>query len=372
MGGAKVWWFLSGPRTTASSRLHGYRVHEYLRSIGRRSAIILDPTHNIVDIPFHVDDLANFKAFAVDDIVVFQKLQGRQTIACMQYLKQQNLKLVMVDCDYPLKIEEAKLADLTVCSADALAKAYRKDGIRNVIVIPEAYEGLAIEPRSRRHNDRPKVRCVWFGSMDPLKELQLRKLKALMKEKFPRYELLVVTNHPQADHKWDLKTCWRVIGDCDVALVTGDNAMWSRAKSFNRVIQAMALGLAVISFPTPAARKVIRHGRNGFLCEGDEEWCQALQRVGSVQARSRVAKTGFRYAKLYFSMNRVGSVWADIFDNLSLPYGSRCEPRMLQLRLKLLHLTGMWRLFCSVAPIVRFQLGYLGRIFSSLVKATGD
>src|SRR5262249_23782973 len=152
--------------------------------------------------------------FHSGDVVVFQKLCGPTTVSVLRMLRDERISTVLIDSDYPLKLSEAQLATATVCPSDYLAEAYRQEGVFNVVVIPDTYEAV-YPPTVRRSNDL-KLRCVWFGDMDPIKEIEIRSLRRLLSEHFSDVELVVISNHESADIKWDTEKSWDFIRDCDV------------------------------------------------------------------------------------------------------------------------------------------------------------
>lgn len=307
----RVYWLLAGSKHQASSRLHGYLIHEHLCKSGWQSVILFSPYHVISDMPPMVAESVEKGMFREGDVVLIQKFFGPNTRAAMRALKARKIHTIYVDCDLPLKLEEASLASLAICPSAQLASFYRDRGIASVTTLPEMYEAC----RPPRISTSPRLRCVWFGCMDPRKAIEVRDLRELIQANFPEYELVVISNR-MADHIWKLPEAWDLVSSCDVAVLTGNESQFTSAKSANRLIQAMALGLPVLASPLPSYRSIIRHGRNALLCEGRDQWIEALRAIGDVQFRTKIAFTGHRYARRYFSPHKIGPLWQTQIENV--------------------------------------------------------
>jgi hypothetical protein len=324
----QIYWLLVGPPDVASARNHGYRLHEYLRNHGWASKLVVTPLHWLRDTPLSPANVRKSQVFHAGDIVVFQKISGPTTVSVLKMLKDEGINTVFIDCDYPLKRSEAELATVTVCPSEYLAEAYRQEGISNVIVIPDTYEAT-FPPHPQPKNNR-KLRCVWFGYMDPIREIELQSLRKLFSKHFSDMELVVVAgqqnrlrvtvdNNQTAEIQWDTDKAWDYIKDCDVAVITGSDYFWMQAKSSNRITQAMALGLPVIAYPIPSYEAIIHHGRNGMLSKTSEDWIDALAAMRNPSLRERIARTGYRYARRYFSLERIGEQWTAMFSRIGTP-----------------------------------------------------
>jgi hypothetical protein len=239
----------------------------------------------------------------------------------MANLRELGAKTIYIDCDYPPKLNEARQADSVFCASQYLAELYSQSGISHVTVLPEAYEALALPHVSNAGIGR-KIRCVWFGSMDQVKYLELDVLRKLLTEFFSDFQLIEISDSPGSDKRWSATDSWAAIASCDIAVITGSDVETSFCKSGNRIIQAMALGLPVIAHDIPAYRGIIKHGRNGFICRGQEEWAFALNALRSGDLRERLRRSGHRYARRYFRPKRVGDLWASAISGVSDEMGS--------------------------------------------------
>jgi hypothetical protein len=76
----------------------------------------------------------------------------------------------------------------------------------------------------------------------------------------------------------------------DVGLKPAAREEWARGKCPMKDIQYMALGIPPVATNFGTAPESIRHGESGFLCDTDDEWVAALDRLRDVEERRRIAK----------------------------------------------------------------------------------
>jgi glycosyltransferase involved in cell wall biosynthesis len=299
----RVYWLPIGPWRTSSARIHCYRVHRFLRRRGWDSRLLHRPRDWQWDSPLTGDDLPEVEP---GDVVICQKMRGPRMVSLLAALRSRAVRTVYLDCDWPLKLNEARLAWQVVCASRFLAEEYARQGIANVTWIPDAYEW---ERRVQRDGSGIRLRGVWFGNATRRRLAEVEALRQLIHESTDGWTLVTISDHYAADMPWDLRTAPKIIAGCDFAVIPGSDEIGGFAKSSNRAIQAMALSLPVLAYPIPSYCDVIRNGRNGFLCRTVDDWRCALQAIADPALRDRVAYTGYRYARRYFSMARVGSLW---------------------------------------------------------------
>jgi glycosyltransferase involved in cell wall biosynthesis len=62
------------------------------------------------------------------------------------------------------------------------------------------------------------------------------------------------------------------------------------------MVEALACGTPVISFPEGAAAEVVEHGQNGFLVASEREMAHAVDQLGRIDARTCRASVSSRYS----------------------------------------------------------------------------
>ncbi|HVY73285.1 MAG TPA: hypothetical protein VG890_00555 [Puia sp.] len=281
----KIVWFLVGnPDNTASSRIHGIRVHEKLRELGYHSVLAYRPAGVEEVVPFNQKDIDDLeKVFQRGDIAIFQKIKSEANFALFEVLRRLGVKLVLIDCDLPLSEKAAELMDLVICTSSLLADLYAQKGATS-IYIEDSPESFFL-PRDAKSAE--KLLCYWFGEGSGGKWKDVEILKDIIKneKRLERWELVTISNHPDADIKWH-SGFLRNLLDADVVVVPvfQESEAW-QVKSANRILQAMALSLPVLCSPIPSYRNIIKQNKNGIICYSKEDWVNAL--IGMEQASNR-------------------------------------------------------------------------------------
>lgn len=316
----RIFWFLIGGPQIASSRIHGHRIHHYLRSHGWESYLLLEPRESdwIGDTPVELKGMLRYSPIKRGDVAVFQKVSGKNTSALIEELTGLGVKTIFIDCDLPLKRAEAEVALWTICTSAYLTNEYRKVGIERVVYLPDPVEHLVRHPL-KRPEGHGRIRCIWFGNWSPERAQDISMIRDLLAEKeFEDFELRVVTNGPDADAQWDLETIGDELALSDIAVVPiHANGAQEQAKSSNRVTQAMAAGLPVIASDLPAYHEAIENGWNGYLCVDAHQWRAALRAVRQETHRRYLAENARIYGTQSASIEVIGRLWEIFFANLA-------------------------------------------------------
>jgi hypothetical protein len=282
------------------------------------------PSHWLSDCPLTVSDLREIPFYRENDIAIFQKQEGENTIDLIEFLTRRGVRVIYLDCDLPLKKKEVSRASWIVCPSKTLARHYQDEGFSNISYIPDAYE-YCHGPKSSQN--KKKLQCVWFGVGSPEKWRSVDYLKNLLKDsRLNSYGLLTISDSSLADVRWSIKNAWGIISNCDVAVIPRIGDDWEEVKSSNRAIQAMALGLPVVAYPIPAYKEVITDGWNGFLCHNDEEWIRALILLKDNEFRFKVAMNAYRSVLSTYSIDNIGSLWERLLhQTMSEQKGTRTQ-----------------------------------------------
>ena len=219
-----VYWMLVGNRQASSSRIHGYRIHDFLLNRGWRSEILVGPPRWTWDPPLDGEDFVECPVFEPGDVVVCQKLRGPHIQSALETLRSLGVQTVYLDCDLPLKLPEAQMASEVVCSSEYLAEEYRRNGISRVTCIPDAYEW---EIGHRRDSNKARLCGVWFGSWTRRRRAEVGELRNLIEETMPDWTLVTVSDHPEADFEWDLNTASTIAE----TIATCCSSMWITSRT---------------------------------------------------------------------------------------------------------------------------------------------
>jgi glycosyltransferase involved in cell wall biosynthesis len=303
----KVAWLLPGLNLNdPSCRIRRYNVHNQLKKMGMFSVLIDNYRgRNIYDLRNMVGD---------SEVVVFTMF-GFEELELMKYFKSLGKKIAYdfneAIFGYPLQHECFNACDVIICCSTVLAEMVVRNGHKPVCIIKDAIEDIPNKPSAVYENryDRPKAVYAGMGGNS---FLVTEHLKDTIEK--AGYDLVTITEWDNATVKWDLNTWPAHMCGCDVVLCP-QRLNVQPAKSNVKVTTAMDLGLPVIASPIQAYREVISHGENGFLCDAQEEWYEALMRLKEPEIRKQIGSAGKKTAEAY-TLDKIATNWCIVVDNL--------------------------------------------------------
>lgn len=274
-------------------RLRVFHVDRYLRSRGYRCEII-EPAR----IP-ECDTLVFFRRFTAEEH------------AAMQWARELG-KTVLLDLaedlfDLPFEWYRPMIAAAhqVVCCSHRLAERVRaQTGHPSVAVIEDAVE--ADFARNCAYDARRTLTVGWVGMGGNARHAE--RLRAGLAA--AGHRLVTIHDGPDADVPWDGATWQPALCACDVAVAPLDVEA-QPSKSNNKVTTYMALGLPVVAARLEAYTRIVRHGENGLLAAGDEEYLAAIERLVDAGERRRLGLAGKATAAAY-SLDVIGQRWADL------------------------------------------------------------
>ena len=222
-------------------------------------------------------------------IVFFQKLQGPNTEALVRRLKQDGTLTVYGIGDYVPENQIPLLCDAVVCSSEDLADYYRGQGCRSVTYIPDPAEFWCLPKRARFARPISRgLKVCWVGSSSnwpPLEPL----LQLFQEDEFRDFQLITISDHPQATLPWSPETVRRVVPECDLAVIPTGSTFAYQVKSPNRALLFMANGVPVVASPLRSYSEVIRHSWNGFLVHDLDGFRAAFRELRDTERRKSIA-----------------------------------------------------------------------------------
>ena len=253
----------------------------------------------------HVESFVHHNKVVDYDVIILSSF-GPEALAVAEKAKAAD-KLVVLDfCeDLDTFINQEEIfntVDFVACCSETLADkmSNRFNGCKTK-VIPDAYEVGSIHTL----NEIDKLRVVYCGMGGNAYHAQ--KLQPLIESL--GMSLTIISEWEEHDVKWTNDTWLQELIKYDIVITPQDVAL-QPAKSNNKVTQAMALGLPVLCSPLPAYKEVITNGVDGFICETEEEWKQALEELRSVKRRAEVG-TAARLAIDNYSVQSIVKKWID-------------------------------------------------------------
>jgi hypothetical protein len=279
------------------------------------------------DLPWVPELACESSIFHAGDTVVVHTLRGGATLQLIHALEKRGVATVFVDCDLYARCDVGAAASEVVVVSEFLAENLGRQLRRTIHCIPDAVEDVlpAAELPAAVRNISSRLRIGWVGIAEHWDTLDpIRRLLELVE--FRDFELLTISNHPQATMPWTPQLRSTELQRCDLVVVPTRATPEAQAKSVNRVAQAMALGRPVAAGRIPAYTAVIRPGENGFLCDSADEWAEALCKLRDPQLRRRFVQNGYDLVNERYTMARIGARWQSLLETVSGGKLETCSP----------------------------------------------
>ena len=272
-----------------SVRLRRLNLRKPLRKVGVNADIIC-----------RFEDLAPFKnvLFSHYNQEVVQQIRQRKSQGKrIFYCHSENL------WGYPYQEEAFNLCDYIVCCSTKLAEltqARLTSQYTCCVVVPDMVE----EPTPNHLPvDRDNRLVVWTG---------MGGNSYLARELAPTIEslgmeLVIISEHADADIKWERDTYLKLMAECDIAICP-QNVALQPAKSSVKVVTAMGVGLPLVCSPNPAYKEIVNSGVNGYVADTPEEWKAALTQLADYKRRVSVSKAALETAK-NFTPKAIAEHW---------------------------------------------------------------
>lgn len=305
----KIGWVISNGRETASSRLQGYLIHEWLQANGYDSQLLLENFNSISS----VNDPRFFKAvwhlFRSDrDLVVFEG--GEWPMMQLARLwRRLGKHAVGVRCDrIPGQFNSSY--DLTIVPTEQLRDAL---GIERAVVIEDSVE-VAERQFKQDYAAGARLRVAWVGHQNYADYITalVHKLKE-HPEINSGFEFELISKGEFATRQWSEHTVADDILACDVAMIPVPQGEWFQTKSTNRLALMMALGMPLVSTLIPSYKTLAREGENGLFVESEDAIAGALLSLRDPSVRERLGMNGRRTVAGRFSLAHIGPKWVAAF-----------------------------------------------------------
>lgn len=314
-----VRWLLRGTPKSASSRLHGYLIHDCLRRHCRRqidSEIILRPPVWLSGCPWPASLVHEFAAASAGSVVVMQKLVGLEFASLPGLVRGSGGATLYVHCDLDPENPLPFLCDSIVVPSTALTDWYRDRGAANVRIIPDPSE-FAWPRLPAREPRWSGLTIGWVGhrkNWDSLLELR----SMLAEDEFRDFCLITISNHPDADLAWSIPRVREQLPRYDLAVLPDADRADAAYKSANRLVMMMAAGVPVIAARLEAYEEVLGRYPCGFLYNSSEELRCCLRRLRDPCLRAAFAISGHEAANTQYSLAAAVRQWVELFQALPL------------------------------------------------------
>ena len=311
--GPSVGFIPAGPITSASSRLQVYLPFAELRGQRPDAYFLLRAPRKFARKLKRKHALRI--AFEVlrkrIGIVVFQKVHRGAAPWLMRFLRLAGRRIIYVECDDRDDLAFARHVDVIVAPSEHLAAHLsQRSGVRSVH-IPDPVEYWERQALDRAWCPKQRYRTAWVGNHKNWHQVADLK-RSLKSDGLDAFQLITISDHPEADVVWSLETIRADLLRCDLGIipVTGDQP--SSMKSHNRATLFMALGLPLIVSASSVYAGLVRDEETGFVYRDKDDLRRILQRLGSTDLVSRVRANAMLAAEAY-SIDRIADRWRDLF-----------------------------------------------------------
>lgn len=156
---------------------------------------------------------------------------------------------------------------------------------KQVVIIPTVVNTEAIHNQLQEHK-ADRLVIGWTGSFSTLKYLDIV-LPVLqeLQEKYDFSFLVIADVNPQLPLKnyqfikWEKKTEATDLLHMHIGLMPLTDDIISRGKCGFKAIQYMSMGIPAVVSPVGVNSVIVDNGKNGFVCNGPEEWKSTLEKL---------------------------------------------------------------------------------------------
>jgi len=310
----KIGWILTGDYSFASSRLQGYRIHDYLTAQGCDSNIIAD-SFGQYETGYSPTFFSVLRKILHNhlDVVFFQK-PGWMMFKMSEILRLRGIKTIAIQCD-PFPGDYGHYFDATVLTTEELKQQLK---IPNAYVIDDMLEVPLQVHKETYTAQSERLRVVWVGQgtgsggrkfIEPFLNQLAQNPKIAN-----NIEFVTISRGTWATHEWSLGTVYKLICDCDMAIIPLPEDNWANAKSANRLTMFMALGMPTIVSPVPSYLRIIQPGENSLLARTPDEFVTAIELYRNEERRKKLGSAGRELAINHFSPETLGPEWVKVID----------------------------------------------------------
>jgi glycosyltransferase involved in cell wall biosynthesis len=203
----------------------------------------------------------------------------------------------------------------------------------DVHIVPTSIELETYSP-PRQHGETKILTVGWTGSVTSAVYLaQITEAMKKAAKRIPMRLSIMGTKDfslPGVDvecQDWTAEKEVSVIRSFDVGLKPAAREEWALGKCPMKDIQYMALGVPCIATKFGTSVESIEHGRNGFLCDTDDDWVDALVRMTDVEARRRMGIEGRRVVESRYSSLVAADAFAGALESARRRFRSRRPSR---------------------------------------------
>ena len=212
-----------------------------------------------------------------------------------------------------------------VVAGNAFLADYARRHNRFVHVIPTPYADLGGGVGGQRATDPPIV--VWIGNVGNEEYLDMVRTPLARLAREVPFVLRVIGSAEATAFRMEgvnvQTVLWSEERERDWLLESAIGIMpladrdYERGKCSFKLIQYFSAGLPVVASPVGMNAEVVRHGDNGFLAQGEEQWYEYLKRLLCDKSlREAMGASGYATFQRDFTRTRNALRWLEVFASI--------------------------------------------------------
>lgn len=370
----KIGWILSGNRYIAGARLQGFLMHEEFVRRGIDSAILHFPEHYDTSVSFTEKDADSWVAKGFT-CIIFQKVCSGEAERLVRRLRALGVRTIYIACNLQGK-NMVDACDATIAVSTFLKRAFGAANQRKIMMIEDPVEVPEDVFKKDYSSVGTRLRAVYVAGDPPspyllhlaaasdlpieLTEISgpvsysspasdesakvcspvssgqstIQKATRLIRELsvsdwgwklrwtiFRKREAHRIAKFhgnvtPDINHvDWNLETVYRYVLEADMAVIPCElQYEWSLAKSGNRLLMFMALGMPVIASPLPAYIELIREagGEGWMIARTPLDWRIAHAGWRNEQTRRDLGSCFRLFAQNHYGVKSVADKYLQV------------------------------------------------------------
>ena len=144
-------------------------------------------------------------------------------------------------------------------------------------------------------------------------------MKELRKEF--EFKFRVISNHPpDLDFddleyiQWNRDTEIEDLKSIQIGVMPLENSQWAKGKCGFKGLQYMSLHIPSVMSKVGVNPEIISHRENGWLCETEEDWKEALQTlIENRELREKLGSAGYQTVKTRYSVEANTTNYLNLF-----------------------------------------------------------
>lgn len=205
------------------------------------------------------------------------------------------------------------------CGNDFLVAFARKHS-RSVVLNPTTLDTTSHHNKLKNQHTS-KVVIGWTGTHSTLCHLETKIQVIRELEKELDFEFQVISNQEPPFKlnsltfvPWNKETEIQDLLNFNIGLMPLQADEWTKGKCGFKALQYMSLGIPAIVSPVGVNEKIVTNGVDGFICESDEEWKQAIKELSDNSSlRERMGRLAREKLIKYFSVQSNFKIFLSLF-----------------------------------------------------------